>query len=328
MGEILKEPAFDAKEFELLRTETLAGLEQNKSDPMFLASVALQRAINPWPKTHPLYVGTPEEQIAELKAVKLDDVKRVYTDLVGASYGDVAMAGDFDRDSVNAVMQELFGGWKNPRPFARMKRKAFDVPASMTQIETPDKANAFWLSAINLPVRDDQPEYASLVLGNYILGSGFLNSRLAVRIRQKDGLSYGVGSAFGAQALDSAAILQTYAIYNPENVVRLESAFGEEISRWVKDGVTADELAKAKQGWLQARQQSRSRDAELVSRLSQQTYQQRTMAFDQALEDRVAALTPEDVNAAIRRYVNPAKFTIVKAGDFKGKPPKPMPVKP
>lgn len=328
VGEILKEPAFDAKEFELLRTEGLAGLEQNRSEPQFLAFVAIQRIMNPWPKGHPLHVGTIDEQIADLKAVKVEEVKKVYTELVGASYGDMAMAGDFDRDSVTAVMNELFGGWKNPKPFARLKRKAFDVASVTESIETPDKANAVYIGALNLAVRDDQPEYASLVLGNYILGGGFLNSRLAVRIRQKDGLSYGVQSGFGAQALDSAAILQTFAIYNPENIVRLESAFGEELGRWVKEGVTAEELENAKKAWLQQRLQARARDAELVTRLSQQSFQGRTMAFDQSLEDRVAKLTADEVNATIRKWVNPAKFSAVKAGDFKNKPPKPMPVKP
>ncbi|MBA4071979.1 MAG: insulinase family protein [Gemmatimonas sp.] len=328
IGEVLREPAFDAKELELLRTEGLAGLEQNRSEPQFVAFVTIQRIMNPWPKGHPLYIGTIDEQIADLKAVKVDEVRKIYTDLVGASYGDMAMAGDFDRDSVTAVMNELFGGWKNPKPFARLKRKAFDVASVTESIETPDKANAVYIGAVNLAVRDDQPEYASLVLGNYILGGGFLNSRLAVRIRQKDGLSYGVQSGFGAQALDSAAVLQTFAIYNPENIVRLESAFGEELGRWVKEGVTAEELENAKKAWLQQRLQSRARDAELVSRLSQQTFQERTMVFDQSLEDRVAKLTADEVNATIRKWVNPAKMSAVKAGDFKNKPPKPMPVKP
>ncbi len=328
VGEVLREPSFDAKEFELLRTEGLAGLEQNKSEPQFVAFVAIQRIVSPWPKGHPLHVGTVDEQIADLKAVKVDDVKKVYTDLVGASYGDMAMAGDFDRDSVTAVARQIFDGWKSPKPFARLKRKAFDVASVTEQLETPDKANAFFIGALNLPVRDDQPEYASLLVGNYILGGGFLNSRLATRIRQKDGLSYGVGSGFNAQALDSAAVLQVMAIYNPENIVRLESAFGEELGRWVKEGVTTEELDKAKQAWLQSRVQSRARDAELVGRLSQQTFQQRTMAFDQALEERVTALTADQVNAAIKKYVNPAKLSSVKAGDFKNKPPKPMPVKP
>ncbi|MHB1095987.1 MAG: M16 family metallopeptidase [Gemmatimonadaceae bacterium] len=328
VGEVLREPAFDAKEFELLRTEGLAGLEQNKSEPQFVAVTAIQRIVNPWPKNHPLYVGTIDEQIADLKAVKVEDVRKVYTDLVGASYGDMAMAGDFDRDSVTAVAQQLFGSWKSPKPFARLKRKAFDVASVTESIETPDKANAFYIGALNLPVRDDQPEYAPLVIGNYILGGGFLNSRLAVRIRQKDGISYGVASGFGAQALDSAAVLQVLAIYNPENIVRLESAFGEEIGRWVKEGVTAAELENAKKAWLQQRLQARARDAELVTRLSQQSFQERTMAYDQALEARVAALTVDQVNATIKKYVNPAKLSAVKAGDFKNKPPKPMPVKP
>jgi zinc protease len=328
VGEVLREPTFDAKEFELLRAEGLAGLEQNKSEPSFLASIAAQRILSPWPKGHPLYTGTIDEQIADLKAVKVEDVKKVYTELVGASYGDLAMSGDFNGDSVTKVLQEIVGTWKSPRPFARLKRKAFDVASTTEQIETPDKANSFYAAGLNIAVRDDQPEYAGLVIGNYILGGGFLNSRLAVRIRQKDGLSYGVGSGFSAQALDSAATLQVYAIYNPENVVRLESAFGEEIGRWVKDGVTAEELDKAKQAWLQGRQQSRSRDAELVNRLSQQNFQGRTMAFDQTLEDRVAGLTVDQVNASIRKYVNPAKLSAVKAGDFKNHPPKPMSVKP
>ena len=328
VGEVLHEPSFDAKEFELLRTENLSGLEQNKSEPTFLASIAAQRMLSPWPKGHPLYTGTVDEQIAELKNLKLDDVKKVYTELVGATYGDAAISGDFDRDSVTAVLQQIVGTWKSPKPFARLKRKAFDIASTTEAIETPDKANSFFAAGLNIPVRDDQPDYASLVIGNYILGGGFLNSRLAVRIRQKDGLSYGVGSGFNAQALDSAAMLQVFAIYAPENVVRLESAFGEELSRWVKDGVTADELDKAKQAWLQGRLQSRARDGELVGRLSAQTFQQRTMAFDKTLEDRVAGLTVDQVNAAIKKYVNPAKISSVKAGDFKNHPPTPMATKP
>ena len=92
--------------------------------------------------------------------------------------------------------------------------------------------------------------------------------------------------------------------------------------------MTAEELENAKKAWLQQRLQARARDAELVTRLSQQSFQERTMAYDQALEARVAALTVDQVNATIKKYVNPAKLSAVKAGDFKNKPPKPMPVKP
>ena len=55
------------------------------------------------------------------------------------------------------------------------------------------------------PMKDDDPDYPALVMGNYVFGGGSLSSRLGDRVRQKEGLSYGVGSFFSADSLDSAA---------------------------------------------------------------------------------------------------------------------------
>ena len=145
-----------------------------------------------------------------------------------------------------------------------------DAPSKNDKIETPDKPNALFVAGMNLKVRDDSKDYAALTLGNYMLGGGFLNSRLAVRIRQKEGISYGVGSGLSAQSLDSVGTFTANAIYNPENVNRLETAFREELDRVLKDGFTAEEVDKAKQGWLQQQLQNRSSDGFLVSLFSQQ----------------------------------------------------------
>jgi zinc protease len=322
VGEVLKTPAFDAKEFDVLQRSRLAGLEQQKSEPVSQGVTAYQRALSPYAKGHPLYVRTIDEQIAELQAVTVADVKKVYTDLVGASHGDIAVAGDFHKDSVLAVARELFGQWKSPKAFARLDREYHDAPATNQQIETPDKANAFFLAGMNLKIRDDSRDYAALTIGNYMLGGGFLNSRLAVRIRQKDGLSYGVGSGLNAQSLDSAGTFTANAIYNPENVVRLEAAFREEIDRVLKEGFTAEEVEKAKQGWLQQQLQSRSSDGFLTNLFSSQALTGRTMTYNSEFEGWVAALTPDAVNSAMRKYIDPSKITIVKAGDFANKPPK------
>jgi zinc protease len=279
--------------------------------------------MTPYPKGHPLYVLTIEEQIADYQALTNDDVKKVYGDLVGASYGDVAAVGDFNRDSVLTVVRELFGSWRSPKPFARLKRTFFDVQQMTEKIETPDKANAVFVAGLNLKVRDDSRDFAALTLGSYIFGGGFLNSRLATRIRQREGISYGIGAGISAQALDSVGTFTANAIYNPENVVRLENAFREEVDKLLKDGVTAEELDKAKQGWLQQQLQNRSQDQFLVSLLSQQALTGRTMAFNTEFEQWVAALTPVEVNAALRKYVDPAKISFVKAGDFANHPPKP-----
>ena len=326
IGEVLREPAFDGKELEELRRENLAGIEQNRSEPTSLGSNAYQRYLNPWPKGDPRYVETFDEQVADYTAASLDDVRRFYAENYGASNGELVAVGDFDPAEVQSVVTEIFGSWKSPRPFERIPAEYKDLPANSITIETPDKANAFFLAGMNLGLRDDDPDYPALVMGNYMLGGGFLNSRLAVRIRQKEGISYGVGSGLFASPLDHSGGFQTFAIYAPENAQRLEQAFREEIDRVLKDGFTAEEVQKAKEGWLQSRQVTRSQDQALAGQLGNALFVGRTLAFDAEFEKRLAGLTPEVVNTAMRKYIDPSRLTIVKAGDFakgKSEPAKP-----
>lgn len=319
IGEVLREPAFPEKEFDELKRENLAQLEENRSEPTFQGSNAYQRYLNPYPKGDPRYVSTLDEQVADYTAATLDDARRFYAEFYGASNGELAVVGDFDPAEVSATATEIFGSWKSPKPFARVPQEFKDVNATSISLNTPDKANAFFLAGMNLHVRDDDPDYAALLLGNYMLGGGFLNSRLATRIRQKEGISYGVGSGLFASALDSTGGFQTFAIYAPENAGRLEAAFREEIERMLKDGFTADEVKAAKTGWLQSRQVGRSQDPQLVNQLGNYAFIGRSLAFDKALEARVSALTPDLINAAMKRYIDPSKITIVKAGDFEKK---------
>ena len=117
------------------------------------------------------------------------------------------------------------------------------------KIETPDKANAIFIATQAFPIGQGHPDYPALVMGNYMLGGGFLNSRLAKRIRQKDGLSYGVGSNFNAGAIDKTGSFMAYAIYNPENREALEKAFREEIDKVRTEGFTEEEPRRCKK-WL------------------------------------------------------------------------------
>ena len=316
VNEVLREPAFPAEEFELLRQQRVAGLEEQRSDPIALASVAFQRHMSPHEKGDVRYVKTLDESIADLKTVALDDVKAFHADFYGASHGELTVVGDFDATEISTVAGDLFNGWKTPRAYARVGDTYKDVPPLDQSLETPDKANAFFVAGLNLNVRDDEADYPALVLANYMLGGGFLNSRLATRIRQKDGLSYSVGSGLQVSSLDRNGRFIAQAIYAPENRARLEAAFAEEIALALKDGFTEEELKAANAGWLQGREVGRAQDTELAGRLNTLQFLGRTMAWDADLDRKVAALTPDDVTAALRRHLDPAKISMVKAGDF------------
>ncbi|MEK6324303.1 MAG: insulinase family protein, partial [Acidobacteriota bacterium] len=317
VAEILKEPSFPAAEFEQFKQEQLAFTELQRREPQSIAFNAFGRHMNPYPKSDPRYVSTIDEDIADLKAATLDEAKKFYSDFYGASNGEAAVVGDFDAKEIGKLIADLFSSWKSPRPFSRLVTVYKEVEPINQSFETPDKANAMFIAGLRLNLRDDDPDYPALVLGNYMLGGGFLNSRLAVRIRQKEGLSYGVGSSLNASALDKNGQFTANAIYAPQNVTKLEAAIKEEIARALKDGFTPDEVAAAKSGYLQSQQLNRAQDAGLGRRLASYRFLNRTLAWDADFEKKIAALTPGEIAAAMRRHIDPSKLTIVKAGDFK-----------
>ncbi|HEX8069638.1 MAG TPA: pitrilysin family protein [Pyrinomonadaceae bacterium] len=317
VAEILREPAFPASEFDLLKQEQLAAIEQQKSEPTQMAFTAYSRHLNPYPKGDVRYVTTTEEDVVELNAATLEQARQFYRDFYGASNATLTVVGDFDKDEITQLATQLFGDWKSPRPFTRVPSLFKDVAAVNQNLPAPDKANAFFVAGFNFQMRDDNPDYPALVLGNYMLGGGFLNSRLATRLRQKEGFSYGTGSGVSVSALDQTGRFTATAIYAPQNVEKLEAAFKEEIARMLKDGFTAEEVEAAKSGYLQSRQVSRAQDNELASRLNTFLFYGRTLQWDAELEAKIKALTPEQINAAMRKYITPDKMTIIKAGDFK-----------
>ena len=192
-----------------------------------------------------------------------------------------------------------------------------EVTAREETIATPDKANAVYLAGYGFAMRDDDPDYPAITVGGYMLGGGFLNSRLATRIRQKEGLSYGVGGGFTASPLDKDASFNAQMIYAPQNVQKLGAAFREEVERAAREGFTLEELESAKAGWLKSRQVSRSTDSTLAGLLSSYLFLGRDLSFDAQRENAVRALTPVLVNAAIKKHLDYARMISVRAGDFK-----------
>lgn len=320
VAEVLKTPSFDENEFEKLKQEELAGIESQRSEPQAVAFNQYRRITSPYPKGDVRYVGTFDEDVASLKETTLDQLKQFHKDFYGANNASATVVGDFDQAAVQKVLNAEFGTWKSAKAFSRIASPYQAVKAENKAIETPDKANAMFVAGMNMPLQDSDPDYPALVLGNYMLGGGFLNSRLATRIRQKEGLSYGVGSQVSASSLDKNGSFMSYAIYAPQNAEKLEVAFKEEIDKVLKEGFTAEEIAAAKSGYLQSRQVARAQDASLANTLTNNLYLNRTMQWDADFEKNLEALTPEKIKAAMQKHIDYSKLSIIKAGDFaKGK---------
>ena len=314
-AEVLREPLFAESEFEELRRALVTGAESQRSDPAAIAGLDLSRHLNPYPKGHWLHAQTPEERIAELRAASLEDAKRCHAALVGATGAEITAVGDFDPEALATQVDALFAGWKSPAPYARIETRHFEVPSVDREFRTPDKANAVLRAALSFPMRDDHPDFAAMVLGNYLLG-GSSAGRLPQRVREKEGLSYSTYSTFAANVLDASALFSVSSIYAPQNKARVEAAIREELARALKDGFGTEEFEIAKKGFLESRRVARSQDRSLAARLNYYLYFNRTFQWDIDFERAIAALTPEQVVAALRRNLDLAKLSVVKAGDF------------
>jgi zinc protease len=312
----MREPSFPESEFEQLKKQTLTGLESQKSDPQALASVMLGKHFNQFPKGDVRYASSIEEAEADTRAITLDQIRAFHKRFYAAEKGEIAIVGDFDEAEVVTAIREAFGDWKGGVPYVRLGNPYADVAPINRAIETPDKENSMFLARVNINMQDTDPDFPALLIANYIMGQSGFGSRLTARIRVKDGLSYGAGSRLNVSSTDRGASWSGFAIAAPQNTEKVEAAFKDEVNKALKDGFTLVEVVAAKSGLLQQRLQSRAQDGSLAGGLASNAYLGRTFAFSAALEAKIEALKAEDVSAAFRKHIDPAKITYIKAGDF------------
>jgi zinc protease len=302
-------------EFEQLKRERLTALEQSRTDPTALARRAAARAGNPYPPDDVRYTPTLDEEVARVKALDVDAVKAFHAKFYGASHAELAIVGDFDATAVRTLARDLFGDFAAQAPYARVPQPWYATAGAPQMFETPDKANAAMFGRLALPLNDQAPDFASLVVVNRMFG-GDSDSRIFKRVRVQDGLSYGVASVLQPASIDANSTFVIYAIFAPQNLTKVKAATGEEFARARDAGFGEAEVAAAKKALLEERRIARAQDDVLAGSLVSQEYLGRTWAESARLDAAIAAVTVESANAAMRKYVDPSAIGYAYAGDF------------
>jgi len=314
-AEALRAPSFPKNELDKLVRERLTSLATSRSDPQAIASRALRRYTQPFPAGDVRYILTVDEEEAQLKALTIADLKTFHQNFYGAQNGELAVVGDFDAKEIRALSEKLFSPLKSKAAYARVDDPYQKVAPTTLSFKTPDKANAFLIGRLAVPINDQDPDYAALLVANQALG-GSPEARLPNRIRTQDGLSYSVGSALQPTSLDANSRFVFYAIFAPQNLTRVQEAFSDVLTQTAKDGLTAQEIADAKQSLLQERHIARAQDSVQATSLAYQLYLKRTWKDSAQLDDEIAAVTPEQIAAALKKYLVPDNVVYSIAGDF------------
>jgi len=232
---------------------------------------------------------------------------------VGGQVGEFVAIGEFDTSSTRTLLEEALNGWQAKvayEPIARPART--DVLPSRQDILTPDKANAFFAAGQPLAMQADDPDCVALQMADAIF-----SGRLFDRVRQKAGLSYTIQSELDVADRYPRAEFNIMAICNPQNIDKVERAIAEELKKLICEGISAEELATARNALLQQQTLQRSGDGYLVGVLMDNLTLGRAFDYDSLRDRKRARLTATEVNQAIRRHLAADQLMIVRAGDFK-----------
>ncbi len=318
MGQLWTQSAMPEKNFEELKAEFANDVQSRMDDPRVLARDAITEHFNHYDKNDPRYRLTSKELKASIEKTTLDEVKNFYNTQYGTARGEISIVGDFDAESVRNQLEGLLKEKVSQVPYERIVREHFDTPATRIIIDTPDKENATLVARFDFAHNKAEPDTDAMLLANWIFGgSTGLSNRLMMRLRQKEGLSYGVGSSVNIPAFGNDASWNMQAILAPQNLRKAEVALYEEIDRVLKEGFTQQELDEAKKGFIEYRAVNRSQDNLIAYHWVNMMNEGEDWSEAQKRDENVRNMTLEQVNAAFRKMVNRNALTVVLAGDQK-----------
>lgn len=316
VADMLQHPSLPPEVLEEVRRQALAGIDAQRKEPEAALAEAMSRHGDPYPLGDVRHARSFDEAVADWQAIDVARVREFHQRFLSASNAQFAAVGDIDAEAVRDALTQAFGTWRSAEPHARVPDPWVSVPPARIVVRTPDKQNATMSVRLALPLSDRDADYPALMLANHLLGGGG-DSRLWNRIRERDGLSYGVYSTVQWNPQEANSEWSASAIFAPQNRDKVVAAFNEEIERALKQGFTQAEFQAGQRGLLSFRRLGRAQDARLASAWASNLYLGRDFAVSARVDAQLEALTLAQVNAALRRHLQPSQFVTGFAGDFK-----------
>jgi zinc protease len=234
----------------------------------------------------------------------------------------LAIVGDFDSKQVIGEVYAYSENWKKAA-VPKIKAPAIAKPEKFTQeILTLPKAAQLHFYMGHLGIRRDNPDFYKLQVMDYVLGTGpGFTDRLSARLRDREGLAYTVSANITDSAGEEPGLFSCYIGTDPENFGRVKKEFLEELARIRNEKAKPEEVEDAKKYLLGSFPFRFTTDGAIAGQLV--AVERFGLGFDyfDHYRQAIAAVTPEDVQAVARKYLDPEHMVLVAAGavDDKGK---------
>lgn len=319
--ELITDSTFPENEIHKMIKEQKAKIEASQNDPQSIVFDRIQRLVNHYPKGHIFYTPLPEERIEELDQVTKSDIEELFHHLGASIHSYGTVISGIDEARMQTIAEATFKDWNAASEYKKTYPTFFETEPITRKINTPDKDNGAVLARVNLNVDRYHADYPALVMADALLGSGgFLTSRIPMRLREKEGISYGAGSFLRVAYAHDAAHWNIYAFYNSSLQGLVDSAIRDELEKIHANGFTLDEMEANKKSWSTDRKTVLGNDNFLATTLIN-NYLHLGVELEEfeKLESHIQDLTLDEVNRVFKKYFDLDKLTFLYAGDFEKK---------
>jgi zinc protease len=317
IAEQLRSPAFSAEEFDKLKKQLAGRTRRMLDDTDFRAADTFSRAV--YPVGHPNRTPPIPEILAGAEKATLEDVKAFYAKYYGPVAMKLVLVGDVDPAAAQGEVNKAFAGWSGGEALQRpAKAGGVDAPRDQT-VFMPDKTNITVVWGQTTGLRYSDPDTLALRVGTSVFGSGF-SARLMANVRDKEGLTYGIGSfVSGDTFVDGDWRIQ--ANFAPALLEKGLASTQRQLTAWYQEGITDAELAQRKTDLAGSYKVGLSTTGGMAGTILNTLNRDLELSFIDEYPARVAALTTAQVNGAIKKYLNPEKMVLIKAGTVTGATP-------
>ncbi len=320
LADQLRNPSFPSDELEKSKAQTLAAIEQARQSTGALAQIAYMNAM--YPVGHPYHQPTLDEQAAAIRALTRTDLVAFHAARYAPDQMVLTVVGDVDPAKAIASIQRAFGSWAKKGDLPKisiadvdaMAGRAASVGAFKPLVVTlADKTQADVLYGYPAHLRRTDPDFYRVQIMNTMLGSG-LASRLALNVRDKLGLVYGISASTDA-SLGAGPFTVRFGS-NPANVDKAVAETRRQLTLARDAGFTPAEVTRAIDYITGSYAVTLSTNTAVASQLLVGEIYGLGADYIQKRNGYYRAVTADEVNAAAKKYLDPSLGTLVISGSY------------
>jgi zinc protease len=308
LADVVQNANFPAQQLELSRQRSLIGLKAALDDPRQLGRRAFQQAI--YPENHPFHTFPTEES---LKRITREDLALFHRQYYQPDGTVLAIVGDFDPNQVRSLLESSLGQWKGAGKTTIPNFPTVSLPKATTYLNKtiPGKSESVTYLGYNSLSRKDPRYYAALVM-NQILGGSTLSSRLGTEVRDRQGLTYGIYSAFAAGIYPGPFLISMQTA--PGDAQKAINSTVALLKQLRETGITQAELDTAKRSLTSSYPVDLSSPSNLVEVILGNEVTGLGLEELRQFPAKIAAVTPAQIKQAIAELIQPDNLVIVTAG--------------